>query len=207
MTDDAPVDPQPSRRHLYVAFSARKQGQFVFGWSVTTTDDWVIRSGKEIEELSSTIEKIFGYDENSVVIINFMRMEEPLTDEQKPMIVTHVPPPPIKPPPSAVPAFAGPQFVTQPPAPDATATSYEPPPAYPWDGPPVVQDDVSGPMVTSIEPKPKVDLLRLCATIVELLHDLCAEMRYSTPSHSWRDMPKIRDKIEQLRDELRELTK
>jgi hypothetical protein len=117
-----------------------------------------------------------------------------MTDEQKPMIVTHVPPPPIKPPPSAVPAFAGPQFaIPQPSAPDASA--------------PAALSGGSGLVVTPIEPKPKVDLLRLCSTIVELLDDLCAEVRRTTPSHTWRDMPKIRDKIEQLRDELRELTK
>jgi hypothetical protein len=123
---------------------------------------------------------------------------ETIVDEQKPLTVSHVPPPPIKPPPSVPSPFAGPQFV-QSPAPNAAAPSF--PPSV------TAMQDVSEVMAVPIEPKPKVDLLRLCSTIVDLLRDLCAEMRYATPSHAWRKMPEIRDKIEQLHGELKELTK
>jgi hypothetical protein len=56
-------------------------------------------------------------------------------------------------------------------------------------------------------PAKSVDMLRLDLTIVQLLYDLCAEMRYATPSHTWNNMPDIWNRVGKLRKELEELTK
>lgn len=52
---------------------------------------------------------------------------------------------------------------------------------------------------------PAIDMLRLNLTFAKLLESLVEEVVHATPSHAWRNLPKIKEDVTQLRTELEEL--
>lgn len=59
---------------MFISFSGHRAGIFSMGWAVVNCS--AILDGADVEKLTCEVEKLRGYDKDSLVITNFRRLEE-----------------------------------------------------------------------------------------------------------------------------------